>query len=115
YLLGPPTDVQAAADRLVQPYAAADSETCLLRFRSGVHLTAHFNWNLPGTLNSFEIHGTEGALLAGPFDGPLLTLKTRSGEESFDLPRPANTHASLFADFTERTLAGRPPRFDGRE
>lgn len=115
WMLGPPRDVQAAADRLVQKYEVADTETCLVRFESGAHLTAHFNWNLPGTLHAFEIHGTDGALLASPFDQPDLVLKTPKGEERFHLPRAANTHAPLFDDFTERVLARQAPRFTGED
>jgi predicted dehydrogenase len=126
YWLGRPRRVAGLADRLSQPYAAPDSETALVQFADGTHVTVLANANVPrsgrstaGPANpagqsSIEIYGTEGSLLTDPWsDAPVEVVGT-------DLPpircaRPENAHAPLIDDFATAVVEGRAPRFSGTD
>ncbi len=115
YFLGEPEMVCGFTDHILQPYKVPDSESALVKFKGNVHVTATFHWNLPGFLNTFEIHGTKGSLKAAPFDGEKLILERESGVEEFRFEKAANVHFSLIDDFTERILNNKEPKFSGEE
>lgn len=116
YLLGEPQRVCGVTDHLVMDYEAPDTETLLCRMANGVHLECACHWNLPASADELEIHGTEGSLIATPFDGDTLRVRTKGGEEELDVTRPfENVHLPLIASFAERVGSGRPPEFDGTD
>jgi len=115
YLLGEPQRVCGLTDRLVMTYEAPDTETLLCRMASGVHVECNCYWNMPFGADEMEIHGTEGALIATPFDGDVLRVRTKNGEEEIATPTAANVHLPLIASFAERVGSGQPPEFDGTD
>ncbi|MFQ6040800.1 MAG: Gfo/Idh/MocA family protein, partial [Candidatus Poribacteria bacterium] len=62
YFLGRPVKVCGFFDRLSMSYEAADTETALVQFENGVHVTVLANANVPnpGGGTSVEIYGTQG-------------------------------------------------------
>lgn len=116
HFLGRPAAVYGLADRLSMGYAAADTETGLIRFANGAHATVLASANIPAGAGatSVEIHGTAGALLTDPWsDEPVVV-------HGADLPpiqarRPENAHFPLIDDFARAIAAGRPPRFSGAD
>jgi predicted dehydrogenase len=115
YLLGEPQCVCGMADRLVMEYEVPDTETLLCRMQSGAHVECACNWNLPNGTDEMEIHGTEGALIATPFDGDVLRVRTKSGDEEIATMKAENVHLPLIASFAGRVGSGQPPEFDGTD
>lgn len=114
WLLGPPKEVAAFADRTELPIRAPDRETLLIRMESGAHVTSSHGFRTPSE-DRFEIWGAEGVLDATPVDGPGLRLSARSRSEGWELPRHENVHYPLFDDFVTRLLFGEGPRYDGED
>ncbi len=114
YWLGEPARVAGLTGRLVMDYEVPDTETLICEMASGVHVVCECQWNLPVGCDEMEIHGTEGSLIATPFDGDTLVLRTPEGERLIELePKCHNVHLPLVASFAERVSTGRPPEFDG--
>ena len=61
-----------------------------------------------------EVRGSNGALVATPFDGPKLVLDKYGEMEEFETPLPEGIrHQALIEDFSEAIDEGRTPGFDG--
>lgn len=114
WLLGEPAEVAAFADTSELPLRAPDRETLLIRMASGVHVTSAFGFRTPSE-DRFEIWGTEGVLDATAVDSVELVLAARPKPQAWELRRPSNVHYPLFDDFTNRLLAGEPPRYNGED
>lgn len=114
WMLGVPDRVAAFVECRELPIEAPDMETLLIRMASGVHVVSRHGLRTNAG-DVFEITGTEGTLSATPVDGPTLRLRTRAGEESWELPKHANVHFPLFDDFARRLSAGEPPRYTGED
>ncbi|MDQ3702139.1 MAG: Gfo/Idh/MocA family oxidoreductase [Chloroflexota bacterium] len=117
HFLGHPQRVTGFVDRFTMPYDAADTETTLVQFGRGTHVTVQASANVPAPLpfdSTIEIFGTRGCLITDPWsDAPVHVLGT-------DLPplfarRPANAHAPMIDDFARAIATGRPPRFTGTD
>ncbi len=116
YWLGEPARVAGLTSRLVMGFDVPDTETLICEMASGVHLTCECQWNMAIGCDEMEIHGTEGSIIATPFDGDTLMLRTAEGETPIALaPKSHNVHLPLVASFAERVGAGRPPEFDGAD
>jgi len=116
YLLGEPQRVCGLTDHRVMAYDVPDTESLLCRMAEGTHVECSCYWNMPHGADEMEIHGTEGSLIATPFDGNALAVRTRGGEEVLDMTRPfENVHLPLIASFSARVLAGEAPEFDGTD
>jgi 1,5-anhydro-D-fructose reductase (1,5-anhydro-D-mannitol-forming) len=116
YLLGEPERVCGLTDHLVMDYDVPDTESLLCRLRDGTHVECSCYWNMPRGADEMEIHGTEGALIATPFDGDTLLVRTAAGDETLDMTRPfENVPLPLVTSFSARVLAGEPPEFDGSD
>jgi predicted dehydrogenase len=117
YLLGPPRRVAGLSGRLVMSYDAPDTESLLCELDTGAHVLAEAGWSLGVGTDELEIHGTEGSLIATPFDArPEITLRRQDGDEVIAVAPPAtNMHLPLVASFAARVSAGQPPEFDGAD
>jgi predicted dehydrogenase len=124
YWLGRPARVAGLVDRLSMSYAAPDTETALVQFASGAHVTVLANANVPRGIRrtagpgdpagetSIEIYGTQGALLTDPWsDAPVQVTGTEL--PPIQCVRPENAHAPMIDDFASAIAGGRPPRFSG--
>jgi predicted dehydrogenase len=124
YWLGRPARVTGLASRLSMSYAAADTETALVEFATGAHVTVLANANVPRGIRrtagpgdaegqtSIEIYGTEGALLTDPWsDAPVQVAGT--DRPPITCARPENAHAPMIDDFASAIAEGRAPRFSG--
>ncbi len=114
YFLGRPTAVCGFVDKLTMSYDAADTETGLVLFENGAHVSILASANTPASDRSttIEIYGTEGALLMDPWsDTPVEVL----GSDMPPIPvEPyANSHSPLIGDFSNAILTGTQPRFSG--
>ena len=116
YFIGPPARVLGLADRLSMDYDAADTETALVRFENGAHVTVLANANVPhtGGVTSMEIYGTEGAMLTDPWSDDPVTV-VGSDMEPIATRHPENAHGPMIADFARAVAEGRPPRFSGTD
>lgn len=124
YLMaGRPVAVCGFADRLSMTYEAADTETALVRFDGGAHVTVLANANVPhplgtakpcppGRFSSVEIYGTEGSLLTDPWSDEPVAVEG-SDTEPLVVEQPANVHFPLIDDFARAIAQGRAPRFTG--
>lgn len=114
YWLGEPARAAGLMSRLVMDFEVPDTETLICEMANGMHLTCECQWNMKIGSDEMVIHGTDGSILATPFDGPDLTLRTPEGDEAIVLePKAENVHLPLVASFAERVCAGEPPEFDG--
>ena len=116
HLLGEPESVCGFADNLDRPdMQVPDTESVLCRMSSGAHVHCTAYWGMPHSADQMEIWGTEGPLIATPFDGPELTLVRGSEREVFDVPHAENRHYPLIEDFAQGLVEGRGPSFSGRD
>ena len=83
-LLGRPWRVAGTAATLTMPYEVPDTETLICEFESGVQMVCETCWNIPQAVDEFEVRGTDGTLLATPFDGSTLVLDRYGERECFD-------------------------------
>ena len=116
YFIGRPVKVCGFADRLTMSYEAADTETALVQFENGAHVTVFANANTPvtGDATTIEIYGTEGALLTDPWsDEPVRVLG--SDMEPIQVAPPANAHFPMVDDFARAIAERRVPRFSGAD
>ncbi|NUQ00693.1 MAG: Gfo/Idh/MocA family oxidoreductase [Armatimonadetes bacterium] len=115
WLLGEPRQVAGFADRLVHGYQAPDTETLLVRFAAGTHATCRCTWAAGANQDTFEIIGSDGALLVGALEDRQFTLRRRGEREEVIAVEEvaANRHAPFIDDVATRLLAGEPPRHDG--
>ncbi len=111
-----PTAVCGFADHLSLPYEAADTETALVRFDNGAHVTVLANANVPhpGRLSSVEIYGAEGSLLTDPWSDEPVTV-VGSDLPPIPVVSPANAHFPIIDDFARAIAEGRAPRFCGQD
>ena len=115
HLLGEPESVAGFADRRLMDFEVPDTETLVLRMKSGAHVVSRHALCTPGGRDDFEVFGTEGALIASPFDGDSLTLEAGGKRETFQTPKHANVHFPLVDDFAGRISRGEAPSFDGTD
>jgi len=116
HLLGEPESVCGFADNLDRPdMAVPDTESVLCRMSTGAHLHCTAYWGMPHDADEMEIWGTEGRLIATPFDGPELTLARGGEREVFDLPHADNRHYPLVDDFARGLADGCGPSYSGRD
>jgi predicted dehydrogenase len=115
YLLGEPLSVAGLTGRLAMGYEAPDTESLLCEMASGAHVLAQASWAVSVGPDEIEIHGTQGSLIATPFDGgPEIILRGQSEDQVIPVEPPAaNMHLPLVASFAERVSQGQPPEFDG--
>ena len=114
YLLGEPARVAGLTGHLAMDYDVPDTETLICEMAGRAHLVCECQWNLPLGSDEMEVHGTEGALIATPFDGDTLLLRTPAGDEPVTLdPKSHNVHLPLIASFAARVSAGEPLEFEG--
>ena len=111
-----PTAVCGFADHLSLSYEAADTETALVHFENGAHVTVLANANVPhaGRLSSVEIYGTEGSLLTDPWSDEPVAVEG-SDVEPIPVEAAANAHFPLIDDFARAIADGRAPRFRGQD
>ena len=114
YWLGEPARAAGVMSRLVMDFEVPDTETLVCEMQSGMHLTCECQWNMRIGSDEMVIHGTDGSIIATPFDGPDLTLRTPEGDEAIEVePKAENVHLPLVASFAARVGSGEPPEFDG--
>ena len=111
-LLGRPRRVAGTAATLTMPYEVPDTETLICEFESGAQMVCETCWNIPQAVDEFEVRGTDGTLLATPFDGSSLVLDSYGERELFDTPSPPTLrHEAMLKDFSEAVSEGRAPGF----
>jgi len=114
YFLGRPTKVCGFVDKLTMGYEAADTETGLVQFENGAHVTVLASANTPASDRSttMEIYGTRAAILMDPWSESALEIV--GSERAPIAARPyGNSHTSVMDDFARAVAQGRPPRFAG--
>ena len=114
YFLGRPRRVCGFVDRLTMTYEGADTETGLVQFENGAHVTVLASANTPASDRSttMEIFGTRGALLMDPWsESPVEVL----GSDMAPIPiQPySNSHVPVVDDFVRAIVQGSAPRFSG--
>ena len=114
YFFGRPTRVCGLVDRLSMSYEAADTETGLVQYENGAHVTILANANVGPASGGLavEIYGTEGALVTDPWsDEPVQVVG--SDMQPIAVSSPANAHGPMIDDFARAIVQGRAPRFSG--
>jgi predicted dehydrogenase len=124
YLCGPVTEVRAMVDTLASRSAVEDTATLLLRLENGAQAVVTTHWSTanhdPEHLNSIEIYGTHGTILAAPIQAKdssgSLRLITVEGIQDFPVarggPRP---HVALLEAFGQALKSSQPVPVPGQE
>jgi predicted dehydrogenase len=114
YFFGRPTKVWGLVDRLTMGYEAADTETGLVQYENGAHVTILANANVGPASSGLtvEIYGTEGALVTDPWSNEPVQV-VGSDMQPIAVSPPANAHGPMIDDFARAILQGRAPRFSG--
>ena len=115
YFFGKAVDVSAYADTVHFDFNVDDSSTVIVRFETGLHATAEFNWNVGLPLDEFEICGTDGRIYTRELGKSELIIETTSGIEHFKLPPPSFVHYNLIAHFVESLRSGVQNTLPGEE
>ncbi len=116
YWLGEPECVAGVVGNLCMTYDAPDMETLVCRMHSGCQVTCGAGWSLGNGFDDMELHGTEGSIIASPFDSQQLVLRRGGNAEAIELPAQThNVHLPLVASFAARVGAGQDPEFDGAD
>lgn len=115
YFLGRPREILAFTDTLTFDFAVDDSSSLVMRFESGAHATAEFNWNVGASIDEFELCGTEGRLVCRSLGAGEMDLVSNGISESFRLPPPPVTHLKLVDQFVRSLLLGEPNQLPGEE
>jgi len=113
-MLGPVEKVSALIERRRYDYAAEDTSTLLLRFRSGVHgvMESHFTCSQ----NSFEIIGTEGRIWSNNWLGREIAgdLHLQQGKVITDFVLPVvNVYVPQIEHISECVLNKTTPVISG--
>lgn len=108
HFLGRVREVAAFTDTLRFDFEVDDSSALILRFESGAHASAAFNWSVGASIDEFEICGTEGRLLSRNLGQGALEVFADGEHETHELPAPAITHLGLVQHFVHslRTREG---------
>jgi predicted dehydrogenase len=117
YFLGNPEEVCGYADTLDRgdDMEVPDTESLMARMESGAHLHCTASWAVAARADELVIRGTEGSIVARPYDGAPMALNRGGETEQFDLPPADNWHYPLIDDFTRALIEGREPEFTGRD
>jgi predicted dehydrogenase len=107
FLFGKPARVAALLSNAVHQIPVEDSATVLVDYSSGARGAVDVRWNSRIERDQFRVLGTEGEIDLSPLNGPLLRLRTASGERTEELPPHANLHYPLIENFTG-AIAGGP-------
>jgi 1,5-anhydro-D-fructose reductase (1,5-anhydro-D-mannitol-forming) len=113
-LLGPVERVAAFVERRMYDYAAEDTSTLLLRFRSGAHgvMESHFTCSQ----NAFEIQGTKGRLWSDNWLGREMAgdLHLQQGATVTDFELPVvNVYVPQIEHISDCVLTGAAPLISG--
>ena len=86
YLLGPIGSAQGHASNSAGFYPAEDNVVASFVFESGI--VGSGNWSFSGdhTIDETILYGTHGQITYSSFDEAPLTLVTKNGTQSFDIP-----------------------------
>jgi predicted dehydrogenase len=117
YLLGEPAQVCGLVDHVARDdMEVPDTESLLCRMACGVHLHCVSYWGMRQHSDEMVICGTDGKLVATPFDGDTLALHQAEEVVEFHVPpHPTNVHLPLIDDYAGALAAGRAPEFDGHD
>jgi predicted dehydrogenase len=99
FLFGTPVKVAALLSNAVHRLAVEDSATVAIDYASGMRGVVDVRWNSRMERDLFRVIGTEGEIDLNPLNGPLLRIRTLSGERVEELPPHANLHYPLVANF----------------
>ncbi len=113
-LLGPVERVAAFVERRRYDYAAEDTSTVLLRFRSGAHgvMESHFTCSQ----NAFDIQGTQGRIWSNNWLGREIAgdLHLQQGSKVTDFELPVvNVYVPQIEHVSECVLSGAAPMISG--
>ena len=113
-LVGPVERVAALIERRLYSYAAEDTSTLLLRFRSGAHgvMQSHFTC----AQNSLEIQGTQGRIWSNLWLGREIAgeLHLQQGSNITDFPMTTvNVYVPQIVHISDCVLAGTTPVISG--
>ena len=115
YLLGEVEKVSAFVETIHSHYSVEDSTVMILKFKSGAHGVANFNWNVRKGVDELEIYGTNGRISVKPLDSGNLEVHTEEGVKNFILPPLKPTHLGVVKDFVESLQSGRKMICSGEE
>lgn len=103
----------AGANNLVGHHAAENDVVLAMRMAGGALVSAAFHFSTPGAPRDvLEIYGTQGSLVADPFDGTELLLNTAApggvAVTTHSFATPAPTHGPLVDAIVRAHVAGMP-------
>ena len=124
FLCGPIVEVSAMVDTLTSESPVEDTATLLLRLDSGAHAVVTTHWSTanldPNHLNSIELHGTKGTILAAPIHAKdsagTLRLITAEGDEGFSVASGGQrSHVAMLEAYGEALNSSLPTPVSGEE
>ncbi len=115
FLFGEVDRINGHAARMSWEYPVDDSVTFEMRFRSGVHAIGDVHWNLPKAVDSLEVFGTRGKLMANPLNSGQLILENQNQRQTFSLPTLNYTHVGLIQNFVNHLKTGEDIVCSGEE
>lgn len=108
WYLGPAESVSAHTATLRPDIDVVDNATALFRFRGGATGLLELSWTSPVNRMCFEIHGTEGILLAGAPNEPVQILRRDGTPEPVERGEDAPAARSSFQCFADAIRGAAP-------
>jgi 1,5-anhydro-D-fructose reductase (1,5-anhydro-D-mannitol-forming) len=101
FLLGPVAEAKGFAANLGGTYAAEDTVVAALRFASGAHGTATWNFAADAELEINEIAGSEGRLQFSTYTPSPIRLLRGADAEDFPITDPPHVHQPLIQSIVD--------------
>jgi predicted dehydrogenase len=114
HLLGPVASVTSVVTNAALVREVEDTAAALLRFETGACALVAATNAAASRLDTLEIHGTRGSILATSLNSGDIVVRSGGTERVESYPPAANVHVPLVEEFVDAVQSGRDPAVDGR-
>ena len=115
YLLGEIAEVNACCAHIGN-WETEDTVIAQLQTTKGVPVQLNITLQSPVNINEFDIIGTEGRIVGGPFSDGLWTVYRRDKQpETVQFPHSGPAHSEMITELVPLLLAGHPSPIPGEE
>jgi 1,5-anhydro-D-fructose reductase (1,5-anhydro-D-mannitol-forming) len=115
FLFGEIVQATAQCSRLGN-WEIEDTVTGLLQTAEGIPVSLALTLQSPIRINEFDILGTEGRIVAGPFSDGLWTIHRHDRPpKTVQFPHSGPAHSEMITELVPRLLAGQPSPIPGEQ